>query len=631
MYYKRFQIRNFKGIEYSEIEVASSANARVITLVGLNESGKTTVLEAIHSFAPDMSADTVVGHTSRNSASSAGAVPRSKISHFTGEVSISAVVGVDQADRDSIGEILLEDDLQIDFSTIPDEIIFSRVSSYDNGSPVANFIRLGFSPLVKCTKQRKFRKPTSAELSSVTNAVRRLMPTIAYFPTFVFDFPERIYLSGRPRDRRNLFYRMLFQDILDFGGKGFTIEDHVTNRIRAEEFKLEWAGFFPIFRKSTEWEQIDQVVRHAARTVSSVIYSKWNEIFHEDPGKKEIEISWDADEGLQTKEQDQQGIKVTEHDIFIQFRVKDGADTYPIETRSLGFRWFFSFLLFTQFRAGRNNGRPVVFLLDEPASNLHASAQQKLIESFPEIARPPHLLIYSTHSHYLVHPHWLEQTYIVQNEPAHASGNLIDEAILDDATVKIEAIPYKRFVSSSPAKTSYFQPIIDRLSVVPSRFDFEVSGIILEGKSDYYILEYFNKRYFSGQLRLYPCLGSGTMSAIIALMRGWGKKLRVILDSDDAGRKEKARYAEDFLLADHEVSLLGELDPKLREIEDLFTPDDLKLMKLMKLDGMKRSAAKKSILLCFQENLASGTEVALTKQTIERAKGLLVSIQKFSA
>ena len=453
------------------------------------------------------------------------------------------------------------------------------------------------------------------------------MPTIAYFPTFVFDFPQRIYLSSNRSSRKNAFYRQLFQDILDYGGKGFTIKDQITSRVRSEEFKLEWAGFFTIFRKSNEWDQIDHTIKNAARTVSSVVYSKWNEIFHEEIGSKEIEIEWDVDEGVQTKEQQESGQRSLEHDIFVQFRVRDGAETYDIENRSLGFRWFFAFLLFTQFRAGRSNKQPVLFLLDEPASNLHASAQQKLIESFPEIARHPHRLIYSTHSHYLIHPHWLEQTYVVQNEPAHSSGRLIDEAVLDDARVKIEVVPYRRFVENSPARTSYFQPIIDRLEVAPSRFDIEVAGTILEGKSDYYILEYFNKLYFEGRCRIYPGLGAGTLSSLIAILRGWGKPIRVVLDSDKAGEKELKTYRERFNLSTDEICLLGDLSAGSRKIEDLFTAEDLKKLSITK---DKPSQAKKELLLKFQEHLASETKAPLSSATIQRAKALLKRLEEFT-
>lgn len=268
-----------------------------------------------------------------------------------------------------------------------------------------------------------------------------------------------------------------------------------------------------------------------------------------------------------------------------------------------------------------------MFLLDEPASNLHASAQQKLIESFPEIARPPHRLIYSTHSHYLIHPHWLEQTYVVRNEPAHASGRLIDEAVLDDARVKVEVIPYRQFVETSPNRTSYFQPIIDRLAVVPSRFDIDVSGIILEGKSDYYIIEYFNQQYGSRSLRLYPGLGAGTLSALVAILRGWGKRVRIVLDSDEAGKKEKERYCADFNLSESEISLIGDFSGSVTKIENLFTVDDLKRLCITK---KKPILAKKELLLIFQEHLAAGSKAPLTSATVNRAKSLLKQLEIFS-
>ena len=140
--------------------------------------------------------------------------------------------------------------------------------------------------------------------------------------------------------------------------------------------------------------------------------------------------------------------------------------------RSLGFRWFFAFMLFTQFRVARDAGVPLLFLFDEPASNLHAAAQQKLIESFPEIAKGEHSLAYTTHSHYMIEPKWLEQTFIVTNRAdAPQECPILDAVSLDDESLDIEAAPYRTFVNEHPKQTSYFQPIIDRLEVVPSRFD----------------------------------------------------------------------------------------------------------------------------------------------------------------
>jgi hypothetical protein len=51
--------------------------------------------------------------------------------------------------------------------------------------------------------------------------------------------------------------------------------------------------------------------------------------------------------------------------IYIELKIKEGSNSYYIRERSLGFKWYFIFLLFTQFRINRrqNNGK-LYFLFD---------------------------------------------------------------------------------------------------------------------------------------------------------------------------------------------------------------------------------------------------------------------------
>ena len=46
----KITIKNFKGINYLEFNLSKSPHNNVYTLVGINESGKTTILEAINFF-----------------------------------------------------------------------------------------------------------------------------------------------------------------------------------------------------------------------------------------------------------------------------------------------------------------------------------------------------------------------------------------------------------------------------------------------------------------------------------------------------------------------------------------------------------------------------------------------------
>ena len=48
MRYTKFEIQNFKGIKDLTIDLSKQPFNRIHTFVGLNESGKTTILEAIY-------------------------------------------------------------------------------------------------------------------------------------------------------------------------------------------------------------------------------------------------------------------------------------------------------------------------------------------------------------------------------------------------------------------------------------------------------------------------------------------------------------------------------------------------------------------------------------------------------
>lgn len=52
MRYTHFEIENFKGIASLRLDLDSAPLSNIHTLVGLNESGKTTVLEAMDYFTP---------------------------------------------------------------------------------------------------------------------------------------------------------------------------------------------------------------------------------------------------------------------------------------------------------------------------------------------------------------------------------------------------------------------------------------------------------------------------------------------------------------------------------------------------------------------------------------------------
>ena len=128
MRYKSLRIRNFKGIKDTTVELESVAGANVFAFVGLNESGKTTLLEAIHSFSPDKATNELLG--GETGVPFKDRVPR----HLISEFSVTATLLVTPDDKKAISKRLLEDHkLILDVESFPDNDVLERLQRFENG------------------------------------------------------------------------------------------------------------------------------------------------------------------------------------------------------------------------------------------------------------------------------------------------------------------------------------------------------------------------------------------------------------------------------------------------------------------------------------------------------------------
>ena len=75
--------------------------------------------------------------------------------------------------------------------------------------------------------------------------------------------------------------------------------------------------------------------------------------------------------------------------------------TINFDERSMGFIWFFSFLVwFSQVK--ELYGKKLILLLDEPGLSLHGKAQQDLVRYINKELRPSHQVVYTTHSPFMI-------------------------------------------------------------------------------------------------------------------------------------------------------------------------------------------------------------------------------------
>lgn len=280
MRYKYFRIRNFKGIKDTTVHLEGIAGASVFALVGLNESGKTTLLEAIHSFSPDSATAKLLGNAEAKGNFN-GRVPRHQISTFTGNVSVEAGLIVTPVDRNDIANELGKVGLVIDDHDFPNEIVFERAQTFERGDFKTSSMRM-LTQITVRMKSKRHPKPSSEELQrSLATAFYGLTPDISYFPTFVFNFPEQTFLTERG-DAVDDFYREVFQDILDHDGSGLNIEKDIVRRVRNNDLQVPWISFLPLWSSHQDQSKIQHVMDRASASVTKLVFGTWNKIFGED-------------------------------------------------------------------------------------------------------------------------------------------------------------------------------------------------------------------------------------------------------------------------------------------------------------------------------------------------------------
>ncbi len=558
---KKFDIHNFKGIRHTTIDVAGVVPGNIGTLIGLNESGKTTILEALsHFVTQDRSAASLVS-TVHQPSSLQDLIPKASKAAFTGDISIVATVSLEDTDVTALADHYKEKTkLILDKSYVNKNILVRRIYTFEDSIHKRTQTVWTINDFkLRPHKSRSYKsyggsEETKKEEKDIwlqgVNFLSDRIPQIVYFPTFLFDFPNRVYLEGESTDI-NSYYKSILQDVLDCQGEGISIRKHVLDRVERIRLRhTEPANFITAFMNSSEKDQIDAVMLKIAMEMSRVIFGSWNEVLGKNVTGKRVHIDWKMDPSKSNA-------------LYVEISIVDNHSRYTLSERSLGFRWFFSFLLFTQFRQYRKD-KSTIFLLDEPASNLHSKAQNKLLESFSNVANSSIYIIYSTHSHYMVNPLWLEKAYIVRNTAIdYDSENDIDS--FEVKNTNIEAIPYRSFVNSNPTKTTYFQPVLDALDFAFSPLERSSNALIVEGKFDYYPLLYLRRRTSTHSVpEIFPANGAGGIGTLISLFRGWAVKFRILLDDDEAGQREKKRYVKDYLLAAEEVATLGDVVPTLK-------------------------------------------------------------------
>lgn len=596
MKYINFTIKNYKGINQLHLDLNKSPESPIVTMVGLNESGKTTILESLFFFYENIGNEEEITLHRGVVDALHKLIPKRLKDNFNDVVEITANILIEDEDKKKLFNKCADQKFKINFTGNTLKIKHSYKFENSKHSKTNRFWTIPIE--IKPPKARKFRSLQSGttEWDTLISAFKGIIPPIIYYPNFLFDFPRKIYLSEEEDESiEQEFYRRLIQDILDSLENDLTIEDHLISRASSIA--------------ADDRDALESVINKMKVRVSNLIFNPELSVFQNKDISKTISFS------LPKKDP-------ASEIYYIEIKLRDGEDSFFIEERSLGFRWFFTFLLFTQYRVRRiqGGGKPV-FLFDEPASNLHQTAQKRLLKAFEDLSTKfGATIIYSTHSHHLINPRWLEGTFIVQNKAL----NYDDDSSYSAAMTDITALRYRAFVGKHPNQRTYFQPILDVLEYQPSDLENIPSVIMVEGKNDFYAIKYISDLYLDNKLNVLPGGGAGTLDTAIQLYISWARNFIVLLDNDHEGYRQKERYIERFgkIIEERIITLPSILGiSKKIMIEKLFTKDDrFKFQSFFDKDPKRFN--KKKFFLAIQESLARKNKIQLEKETVENFKNL---------
>jgi len=327
--------------------------------------------------------------------------------------------------------------------------------------------------------------------------------------------------------------------------------------------------------------------------------------------QKTFTEKWEDLSGVQEIEEAEIDYNSSKKYFEIKITEKDGT-TYSVHERSKGAIWYLAFLMKTEFRRKKlreGSGKPV-YLIDEPASNLHSTAQEKMVEDFFKLVEDT-TLIYTTHSRYLISPSNVKNTYVVRRSKG-----------------VVKCTQWGEYIKGTDAKTSYYQPLFDCLNIVPNNFDIPwQKAVITEGPSDALTLELMQTVLDEPITHaIYPGTSATDLGTLISLNLGWRSEFKILLDSDQDGKEQKTKYMDEYALAEENFILLSDQDC---EIEGTFSKKELCDLYKIAFQEEVSHVSKKQYLALMRELQSKPQEYksfifdALSDETKEKYRKLI--------
>ena len=522
MFYKNFTILNYKAIDCIKIDLNS---INLIPIIGLNETGKSSILEAIALF------------DYKNKYKNYSEI-KNKFLNKELPIQILSEISMENIQNfniDELTEIYIKKEIKIIINSIS---ISSSVFLFDETNEEYVFQNLDdLFEKIKTIFEQLFNEITKSKNFLLT---RIIIEEGDYYYSDISKIQEKeIIFNYMGNDIKFLveefkIKQYFFRYIVDTLPKIIYINDFndkVPRNINIEE--REWFNYIDeMFKKHTDIniEKFEKLLDKEQRTKLSKVSKKLN---------RNLLLKWEElHKNSQIKEDfENSEISLNYKDKYFTFSIADNRKIvidedgdkeretihFDIDQRSKGFQWFFSFFikLYYNFQHTDEEYQSII-LLDEPGVYLHSDFQKELLNILKKVSNN-NKVIYCTHLENLVNP------------------NIIPIKTIKIATRENENIELKNYFefSNNSRNLGDMTPLINALKLNSYPYNyFDKKILLVEGMTEVIFFKLLQeKELLNKEIVIIPLGGASQISTLVSLISGLSKKYVLLLDSDNEGKK----------------------------------------------------------------------------------------------
>ena len=365
------------------------------------------------------------------------------------------------------------------------------------------------------------------------------------------EYVARVYLKpNRPK--------FLYYDEYYALPSRISIEKLQGEQLDSEELKTAKALFdlaeinIEELINADDFEDFKAELEATEATISEELFEYWS-------SNKHLDISFDIDK---VEQRNPNNTRIVEHVLDIRVRNNRTRVTLPLKNRSKGFNWFFSFLVwFKKIQEDQNSN--YVLLLDEPGLNLHASAQADLL-NFIENLSDDYQIVYTTHSPFMVPSTNLDRVRtVVDNEQGSTISDSVQEK--DPNTL----FPLQAALGYDIAQNLYISK----------------NNLLVEGVSDLIYLQIMSgimaetgRTTLKEDVTIVPVGGLEKVSTFVSLLRGNNLNITCLLDSaiDPSSKSKLEKLVKEKIVKEKKIVFYDQFleTHKEADIEDIFSKSD---------------------------------------------------------